>query len=130
MFCRICTGQPSFVSNTVLAVPVREKGLLQNYIQLRFKKNDISLIPAKTEEGKWLDWGEWTPCNGFCGGGFSIRFRECTGNAYPYLDCVGSSFEISPCNTHPCPPYSMHTYGYYRLPSKLTWNNCHITKFY
>ncbi|PFX13743.1 coadhesin-like isoform X2 [Stylophora pistillata] len=56
-------------------------------------------------DGKWSDWGDWTPCDKTCGTGKQVRERTCT-NPPPEnggKDCVGSGEEVQDCKLTNCP---------------------------
>ena len=57
--------------------------------------------------GAYSPWSDWTPCMVTCGGGESMRTRQCT-NPSPEFggkDCssLGKSTEIMKCKNDPCP---------------------------
>lgn len=57
--------------------------------------------------GGYSPWSDWTPCTVTCGGGESIRTRQCT-NPSPEFggkDCsyLGASTETLKCRNDPCP---------------------------
>lgn len=62
--------------------------------------------------GAYSPWSDWTPCTVTCGGGESMRTRQCT-NPSPEFggkDCssLGKSTEIMKCKNDPCPGNSLN----------------------
>nr|XP_058946642.1 uncharacterized protein LOC131774603 [Pocillopora verrucosa] len=58
-------------------------------------------------DGAYSPWSDWTPCTVTCGGGESLRSRQCS-NPSPEFggrDCssLGSSTETIKCKIDPCP---------------------------
>ncbi|XP_062597118.1 coadhesin-like [Saccostrea cucullata] len=55
--------------------------------------------------GSWSSWGTFSSCDKSCGGGWTLRFRQCNNPAPAIggLPCVGDSVEISGCNAVHCP---------------------------
>ncbi|CAG2239285.1 Hemicentin-1,Coadhesin,Adhesion G protein-coupled receptor B3,Thrombospondin-2,Thrombospondin-1,Mucin-like protein,Adhesion G protein-coupled receptor B1 [Mytilus edulis] len=56
-------------------------------------------------DGNWTDWSEWNSCSDTCGGGLTLRYRNCS-NPEPQfggIDCIGNRTEKDSCNTHYCP---------------------------
>ncbi|VDH96262.1 Hypothetical predicted protein [Mytilus galloprovincialis] len=56
-------------------------------------------------DGNWTDWSEWNSCSDTCGGGLTLRYRNCS-NPEPQfggIDCIGNRTENYSCNTHYCP---------------------------
>ena len=56
-------------------------------------------------DGSWSDWGAWSNCDKTCGGGTSIRTKECN-NPAPSgggFVCVGPGQESEACNAQACP---------------------------
>ena len=57
--------------------------------------------------GGYSPWSDWTQCTVTCGGGESMRTRQCT-NPIPEFggkDCssLGTSSETMKCKNDPCP---------------------------
>ncbi|XP_052285321.1 semaphorin-5A-like isoform X2 [Dreissena polymorpha] len=55
-------------------------------------------------DGNWSEWSEWTPCTVTCGGGTSLRTRQCI---YPVefmhgSSCNGSSAVAKTCEMQQC----------------------------
>ena len=62
--------------------------------------------------GAYSPWSDWTPCTVTCGGGESMRTRQCT-NPSPEFggkDCssLGKSTEIMKCKNDPCAGNSLN----------------------
>ena len=71
-------------------------------------------------DGNWSEWSEWTPCTVTCGGGTSLRTRQCI---YPVefmhgSSCNGSSAVAKTCEMQQC----AHAEGFEAL------NNIHTIK--
>ncbi|XP_071954503.1 A disintegrin and metalloproteinase with thrombospondin motifs 3-like [Antedon mediterranea] len=56
------------------------------------------------QHGAWSAWSEWSSCSYGCGGGVSIRIRECNSPAplYGGDDCAGDYMEYEVCNEEEC----------------------------
>ena len=56
-------------------------------------------------DGGLSQWTSWSPCSKSCGGGTSVRTRQC--NSPPPSPggnpCTGKTFESKDCNIHVCP---------------------------
>ncbi|KAL4231142.1 Thrombospondin type 1 repeat-containing protein [Mactra antiquata] len=70
---------------------------------------------AADVDGNWGSWASWIPCTKTCGGGITMRTRECN-NPEPSGNgqfCEGVSFEAGTCNTDTCPsPYGSEAGSY------------------
>ncbi|XP_062617428.1 thrombospondin-1-like [Saccostrea cucullata] len=55
--------------------------------------------------GSWTSWGGFSSCDKSCGGGWKLRFRDCTSPAPADgdLPCIGDSVEVIGCNMFHCP---------------------------
>ena len=49
--------------------------------------------------GTWAAWNNYSTCSVTCGGGQKTRTRVCETS-----DCVGSSVQVTTCNSAACPP--------------------------
>ena len=72
-------------------------------------------------DGAYSPWSDWTPCTVTCGGGESLRSRQCS-NPSPEFggrDCssLGSSTETIKCKIDPCPGrlYILYIYVYAKM---------------
>ena len=72
-------------------------------------------------DGAYSPWSDWTPCTVTCGGGESLRSRQCS-NPSPEFggrDCssLGSSTETIKCKIDPCPGrlYILYIYVYTKM---------------
>lgn len=62
-------------------------------------------------DGNWTGWSEWNSCSDTCGGGLTLRYRNCS-NPEPQfggIDCIGNGTENDSCNTHYCPGYKYNS---------------------
>lgn len=62
--------------------------------------------------GGYSPWSDWTQCTVTCGGGESLRSRQCANPAPEFggKDCssLGSSSETVKCKIDPCPGKSLY----------------------
>uniref|UniRef100_UPI00193A61B8 uncharacterized protein LOC120335429 n=1 Tax=Styela clava TaxID=7725 RepID=UPI00193A61B8 len=65
----------------------------------------------------WAIWGPWGECDRTCGGGSSLRFRECINGKVGDVGCQGDVSQLRPCNSLICPEWA----------SWLEWGNCDVT---
>lgn len=67
----------------------------------------ITLMFVVVVNGGYSPWSDWTQCTVTCGGGESLRSRQCTNPAPEFggKDCssLGSSSETMKCKSDPCP---------------------------
>ena len=54
-------------------------------------------------DGMWKTWSEWGVCSVTCGGGESIRTRECIDALHGGDSCLGESNQTKVCEDFPCP---------------------------
>ncbi|XP_061191017.1 coadhesin-like [Saccostrea echinata] len=55
--------------------------------------------------GTWSTWGSYSTCDKSCGGGWKVRFRDCSNPAPANggLPCYGDSVQPTGCNMLHCP---------------------------
>lgn len=78
---------------------------------MQFIFNEYNLFLMNTcmsvVNGGYSPWSDWTQCTVTCGGGESLRSRQCTNPAPEFggKDCssLGSSSETVKCKIDPCP---------------------------
>ena len=58
-------------------------------------------------DGNYSPWSDWNPCTVTCGGGETMRTRQCSNPAPGFggKDCssLGASTETTKCRKDPCP---------------------------
>ncbi|XP_029430271.1 ADAMTS-like protein 5 isoform X2 [Rhinatrema bivittatum] len=52
----------------------------------------------------WSPWRSWSPCSQTCGGGASVRSRQCLTREQAGELCPGKQRQYRVCNTQDCPP--------------------------
>ena len=66
---------------------------------------DIAFLLNIAVHGKLSEFSDWSECSASCGGGVSVRTRNCT-NPAPANGgnmCKGEVQQEKPCNNHTCP---------------------------
>ena len=54
-------------------------------------------------------WSDWSPCSQTCGGGLSLRTRECVLPLERAAGCDGEAREERECNNNLCPVWTEWT---------------------
>lgn len=61
-------------------------------------------IPGCIVDGGWSQWGPWSECSALCGGGVTLRIRQCN-NPAPQgggRECSGGADQQKECNRDAC----------------------------
>ncbi|XP_070542700.1 ADAMTS-like protein 5 isoform X2 [Ptychodera flava] len=73
------------------------------------RDSNVSFRNRRNAVSTWASWTVWSPCSRTCGGGVSMRTRNCI-TRYHYelnqLACLGDDRQFKACNWQACPDSS------------------------
>ncbi|XP_048245051.1 sushi, von Willebrand factor type A, EGF and pentraxin domain-containing protein 1-like isoform X2 [Haliotis rufescens] len=102
-----CTGAPDFCADNICYGGASCVNEVSNYTcicppSFTGRYCQIEMIDV---DGGWNLWTDWSTCSASCGGGWTVRMRECNSPPPTYngKPCNGSSVEKKECNTNECP---------------------------
>ena len=98
------------ITEIVMEILMKKENVMSNAVQVRnslvnttynIRVNFVNF----TEKPYWGSWGQWSVCSKTCGGGVSIRKRQCYQSKCPhsiYKKCTGNDYEEMKCNDRCC----------------------------
>ncbi|XP_061197855.1 SCO-spondin-like isoform X2 [Saccostrea echinata] len=97
-----CNGGSKNRTRTCSSPPPRYGGKPCNGLSTEYGVCNTHQCPI---DGKFTEWGSWTPCSVTCGGGLSNRTRFCANPRPQYggKNCSGLFSESQMCMENPCP---------------------------
>ena len=79
--------------------------LLKGESMIEKEMNERIMITQLPVDGRFTNWGNFSPCSVTCGGGSQTRSRSCTSPppSNGGQDCVGARTQTESCNSDACP---------------------------